>query len=162
MENTDKPILSASAIEALRKELEHLKTDGRRKMSERLLAARELGDVTDNAEFESAKQDQSLLEGRIAKLEHVLKNAIVREAPTDLSVVAPGVAVTVRDPDDPSFTDSFILAEPEERASGARVLSPRSPLGQALLGKKVGERVTYSAPGGEFTYEIVELNAPDG
>ena len=162
MEEAERPVLSRSAIDALRVELEQLKTEGRRRMSERLLAARELGDVTDNAEFESAKQDQALLEGRIAKLETLLKHALVRETPADASAVAPGVVVTVRDADSPEFEDSFLVAESEERVTGVRVLSPNSPLGQALIGRRVGDRVTYEAPGGTFTYEIVSLQPHDG
>jgi transcription elongation factor GreA len=156
-EEIERPVLSAEALTALRSELDELKTAGRDKLSEELRQARELGDVTDNAAFEGAKHDQALLEGRIAKLEQLLKEAVVREAPTDSSVVMQGIQVTVRDTDDPSIEDSFVVAESEERVTGARVLSPRSPLGQALLGKRVGDRVTYEAPGGKFTYEIVAL-----
>jgi len=157
--NGDQQFLSAEAITALQSELEELKTTGRERMVEQIRQARDLGDITDNAAYETAKQDQAMLEGRIARLEELLKNAVAREAPTDSSHVSPGVKVTVRDVDDSSIEDSFILAEPEERVTGARVLSPRSPLGQALLGKKVGERVTYEAPGGTFTYEIVSLGS---
>lgn len=153
----DRPALSQSAIDALREELDHLKSDARMKMSERLLAAREHGDVSDNAEFESAKQDQALLEGRIARIETLLKEAVVRETPTDTSVVGSGVVVTVRDVDDPEFEDTFVIAESEERITGARVLSPRSPLGIALLGRSVGDKVTYQAPAGVFTYEVVKI-----
>lgn len=157
MDTDDRPILSQPAIEALQQELDHLVDQGRREMSERLLAARELGDVSENSEFESAKQDQALLEGRIAKLQTLLKTAIVREVPTDASQVAVGIVVTVRDAEDPSFEDTYLIAESEERVTGAKVLSPKSPLGQALMGKGVGDKVTYAAPGGKFTYEIVEL-----
>ena len=70
--------------------------------------------------------------------------------------------VTIRDCTEEDVQDSFVVAESEERVTGARVLSPRSPLGQALLGKRVGDRVTYDAPGGTFTYEIVSLQAHQG
>lgn len=159
MTEPERPVLSRSALEALNAELEDLKTNGRYKISQRLLEARELGDVTDNAAFETAKHDQALLEGRISRLESLVKEATVREGPVESSVVVPGVVVTVRDSDDSSIEDSFFLAESEERVTGARVLSPRSPLGQALLGKAVGERVTYEAPGGTFSYEIVGLRS---
>jgi transcription elongation factor GreA len=157
VDEAERPTLSRSALEAIRAELEELKTNGRQKMSEALRTARELGDVTDNAAFETAKQDQAILEGRIMRLEEVVKNAVIRDTPADATSVGPGVMVTVRDATDPSIEDSFVLAESEERVTGARVLSPRSPLGQALLGKRVGEQVTYDAPGGRFTYEIVSL-----
>lgn len=155
-DTSEQQFLSAEAIKALQAELDELKSTGREKVTEQIRQARDLGDITDNAAYETAKQDQALLEGRIIRLEELLKNAVIREAPTDSSTVAPGVVVTVRDLGD-STEDSFVLAEPEERVTGARVLSPRSPLGQALLGKKVGDQVTYEAPGGKFTYEIVSL-----
>lgn len=157
MTEAERPTLSRSALEALQAELDELKGAGRDKMSARLLEARELGDVTDNAAFETAKHDQALLEGRIARLEKLLKDAVVRDGPVHSSVIVSGVSVTVRDVDDPSIEDRFIVAESEERVTGARVLSPQSPLGQALLGKRVGDRVTYEAPGGKFTYEITAL-----
>lgn len=157
MDEPERPVLSLPAIEALRLELDQLKTDGRTRMSERLKAARELGDITDNAAFETAKHDQALLEGRIARLEHLLKHAVVREDVRDASAVTAGVRVTVRDTTDPDIQESFVVAESEERITGARVLSPKSPLGQALMGKRVGDHVSYEAPGGRFTYEIVSL-----
>jgi len=157
MDNTDRPVLSQSAIDALRRELEELKTEGRDRMSERLKAAREHGDVTDNSEYESAKQDQALLEGRIQKVEHILRQAIVRETPADASAVVVGTMVTVRDTDAPQEEDRYLVGESEERLTGARVLSPQSPLGKALLGCKIGDKVTYDAPGGSFTYEVVKI-----
>ena len=159
MTEAERPTLSRDALDALRAELEDLKTNGREKMSARLLEARELGDVSDNAAFETAKHDQALLEGRIMRLEAIVKDAIVREGPVDSKVVVPGVIVTVRDIGDASIEDSFVVAESEERITGVRVLSPRSPLGQALLGKTIGDRATYEAPGGTFTYEIVNLRS---
>jgi transcription elongation factor GreA len=153
----EQPVLSAEAIQALQVELEELKSNGRDKMTAQIRQARELGDVSDNAAYETAKQDQAMLEGRIARLEDVLKNAVVREASGPSDIVSPGLVVTVRDVEDANIVDSFVLAEPEERVTGARVLSPRSPLGQALLDHKVGDRVTYEAPGGTFTYEVVAI-----
>lgn len=159
MDNGEQPILSADALEALNKELEELKTVGRPKNIEQIRQARELGDVTDNAAYETAKQDQALLEGRIARLEDLVKTAVVRVGKVVSDVVTNGIVVTVRDVDDPAVEDSFMIAEPEERVTGARVLSPRSPLGVALMDKKVGDRVTFEAPGGTFTYEIVSLES---
>jgi transcription elongation factor GreA len=159
METPEQPVLSGAALEALQKELDELKGTGREKNIEQIRQARDLGDITDNAAYETAKQDQALLEGRIARLEELVKNAVVREGQVISDVVTAGMVVTVRDVDDPSVEDSFMVAEPEERVTGARVLSPRSPLGQALLDKKIGDRVTYEAPGGTFTYEIVKLES---
>ncbi len=161
-DQAERPVLSQTALDALRAELDELKSNGRTRMGERLKTAIELGDITDNAAYEAAKQDQAMLEGRIAKLETLLREAVVRDVVADTSVVGQGVVVTVRDCVDKDIEDSFVVAESEERVTGARVLSPRSPLGQALLGKRVGDRVTYEAPGGTFTYEIVSLQAHHG
>lgn len=152
------PILSAEALEALKIELDELKGNARDKIVEQIRQARELGDVSDNAAYETAKQDQGMLEGRIQRLEELVRTAVVRDTKSDANMVEPGVVVKVRDTGDPSIEDSFMVAEPEERVTGARVLSPRSPLGQALLGRRVGDTVTYEAPGGTFTYEIVALD----
>lgn len=157
MEERDRPSLSRTAIDALQAELDDLKTEGRRKIADRLQRARDHGDISDNAEFETAKQESSMLEGRIAKLQQLLRQAVVREVPADASTVSPGVVVTVRDAESPDYEDSYLVADSVERITGVRVLSPGSPLGQALLGKRVGDRVTYDAPGGTFTYEVVAL-----
>ena len=159
METSEQPVLSAEAIETLKAELEELKTTGRENNIEQIRQARDLGDITDNAAYETAKQDQALLEGRIARLEELVKTAVVREGTVKSDVVVAGLIVTVKDVDDADVTDEFMLAEPEERVTGARVLSPRSPLGQALMGKKVGDKVSYEAPGGTFTYEVVALKS---
>lgn len=161
-ERDTRPSLSRSAIDALKAELEDLKSHGRRSLAERLLRAREHGDVSDNAEFETAKQEQSMLETRISRIEGLLREAVVREVPADASTVTPGVIVTVRDADSQDFEDSYLVADSVERITGVRVLSPGSPLGQALLGKRVGDKVTYQAPGGTFTYEVVALEAHTG
>ncbi len=155
----EQPVLSAEALATLKIELEELKGNGRERIVEQIRQARDLGDITDNAAYETAKQDQALLEGRIARLEELVKNAVVREGMITSDVVTPGLVVTVRDVDATNVEDTFMLAEPEERVTGARVLSPRSPLGQALLGCKVGDTVTYEAPGGTFTYEVVGLDS---
>src|SRR5687768_11104555 len=148
--------LSQAAIDALKVELEELRTEGRRKMSERLLSARELGDISENSEYESAKQDQAFMEGRIAKLENLLKHSVVRSTLTEANSVVVGVVVTVRDPE-ADLEAGFLVADSVERVTGVRVLSPTSPLGTALLGRRVGDKVTYKAPGGTFTYEVVSL-----
>src|SRR5687767_8743614 len=93
----ERPALSQATIDALKAELEELTGEGRRKLSERLLNAREHGDISENSEFETAKNDQSMLETRISKIRSLLREAVVREAPTNATTVTPGVIVTVRD-----------------------------------------------------------------
>lgn len=154
-------ILSRAAFDRLHAELEHLKTEGRRGVAERLLRARELGDLSENAEYDETKNEQGLLEAKIRHLESLLKHAIVQEGPIESDTAVPGILVVVRDQDGDEMT--YLLASSkEERASGARTITTASPLGSALHGKGVGDKATYEAPGGTFTVEIVSLKPWDG
>jgi transcription elongation factor GreA len=150
--------LTLDAYVRMRKELERLKTEGRDHIAERLLRAREHGDIRENAEYDAAKNEQGLMEARIRTLDYQLKDPEIIET-TDGDDVAPGMLVTLRplDDDDPEDETYLVALSAEERAPGVRTMTSTSPLGAALLGKRVGERVTYEAPGGTFTYEVVEL-----
>jgi transcription elongation factor GreA len=152
-------VLTRDAYERLRAELHGLKTSGRVQVADRLQHARELGDIRENAEYDAAKNDQALMEARIRELERMLKDPDIVERPTEADTAGPGVIVTVRPLGDEDEEDeTYLLAvSKEERTEGARTVSFDSPFGQALLGKKVGQRLSYEAPGGEFTYEIVSL-----
>ncbi len=152
--------LTLDAYVRLRKELEELRTEGRTRIAERLLRAREHGDIRENADYDAAKDEQGLMEARIRDLEHKLKDPDIIEAPKGEDV-APGTLVTLRalgevEPEDETY---LVALSAEERAPGVRTVTSSSPLGAALLGKRVGEQVTYEAPGGTFSYEVVELKA---
>jgi transcription elongation factor GreA len=141
------------------KELEELKIQGRTQMAERLLHARELGDIRENAEYDAAKNAQGLMEARIRDLEYRLKDPDIIEAAAGDEVEA-GMLVTLRplDDDDPDEETYLVAYSPEERASGHRTVTASSPLGSALLGRRVGDTVEYEAPGGTFTYEVVSFS----
>ena len=128
-------------------------------MSERLLLAREHGDIRENAEYDAAKDEQGLMEARIRELQRLLKDPDIVEAPAEAEVAGPGILVTLRPLDEDQAEDELYLlaATKEERAPGARTVSVSSPLGQALVGRRVGDRITYQAPGGLFVYEVVSL-----
>jgi transcription elongation factor GreA len=151
--------LTLEAYVRLRKELEQMRTEGRTKMGERLLHARELGDIRENAEYDAAKDAQGLMEARIRDLERMLKDPDIIEASVDADQVEPGALVTIRPVDDPDPQDETYLValSSEERAPGVRTVTASSPLGAVLLGGRSGDRVTYEAPGGMFTYEIVSF-----
>jgi transcription elongation factor GreA len=154
--------LTLDAYIRMRKELEHLRTEGRQRIAERLLHAREFGDIRENAEYDAAKNEQALMEARIRELEYKLKDPDIIEV-GDSDEVGPGTLVTVRlrDQDRAGGEDDeetyLVALSSEERAPGVRTVTAASPLGSALLGRRVGDRVTYQAPGGEFTYEVVSL-----
>jgi transcription elongation factor GreA len=155
-------VLTKEAYERLRSELDRLKTDGRERIAERLERAREHGDIRENAEYDAAKDEQGLMEARIREIERMLRDPEIIEGPAATEEAVPGTLLTVRPlEDDDDEEEIFLLAaSKEERAAGARTVSLSSPLGKALVGKKVGERVSYEAPGGTFTYEIVSIDTP--
>jgi transcription elongation factor GreA len=152
--------LTLDAYVRMRKELEHLRTEGRGRVAERLLHARQHGDIRENAEYDAAKDEQGLMEARIRDLERQLKDPDIVEA-SDGDEVGPGTLVTLRlveagEPDGEAEEETYLVAlSAEERAPGVRTITSASPLGAALLGRRVGERLTYEAPGGTFAYEVL-------
>lgn len=151
---TDTVWLSQSAYERLTNELEELKTEGRPRASKAIELARAHGDLRENAEYHAAKEEQGKMEARIRQLEDTLRRAQVGETPAGDSVAA-GMVVTTEDAD--GDVDTFLLGSREDRPEGIGVVSTSSPLGQALMGAKVGDSVSYSAPAG--TFEVVVKDA---
>ncbi|HEX8100606.1 MAG TPA: transcription elongation factor GreA [Actinomycetota bacterium] len=151
--------LTPDAYERLSAELNHLKTEGRKVVAERLLRARELGDLRENAEYDTAKNDQGLMEARIRHLEQQLKDPEILEAAGG-DEVAPGTLVTLRllDEGDDEEETYLMAFSAEERAPGVRTITPNSPLGSAVLGRRVGDRITYQAPAGSFSYEVTAIS----
>jgi transcription elongation factor GreA len=126
-------------------------------MAVRLQHARELGDIRENAEYDAAKNEQGLMEARIRQLERMLQDVEIVDGPADADAVGAGMLVTLRPLDEEAGEEeTYLLAHSkEERAKGARTVTTESPLGSVLVGKGVGDRVSYAAPGGEFSYEVV-------
>lgn len=150
--------LTPAAFEKLKEELEYLLTEGRRKIEERIAEARSHGDLRENADYDAAKNDQGMMEARIRQLKHILENAEVREV-ADTGVVEVGSVVTVVDGDGDEL--EYFVAPQENKAPGLLLASPTSPLGKALLGARVGDQVTYQAPGGEFTVTVEAVRPYD-
>jgi transcription elongation factor GreA len=146
--------LSQAAYDRLRDELEYLKTEGRPAASKAIGIAREHGDIRENAEYHSAKEEQGKQEARIRQLEEMLRHAKVGEAPAGDTVAAGTVVTTV---DEDGDEDTFLLGSREDRAEGLSVVSAQSPLGKALLGRSVGDTVSYSAPAGEFKVTVKDV-----
>src|SRR3989442_6597486 len=137
-------VLTLDAYSRLKAELDELKTDGRTKIAERLLHARELGDISENAEYDAAKDEQGMMEARIRKLEQMLRDPEIVEAPASSDSVVAGMVVTVVPLDDDEEEETYLLATSgEERAKGMRTITPTSPLGAALMVAHVGDQVGY-------------------
>jgi transcription elongation factor GreA len=148
--------LTQEAYDRLKSELDHLSGPGRIEIAQKIEAAREEGDLRENGGYHAAKEEQGKIEARINQLQHILASARVGEPPRTEGVVGPGMTVTVRfERDDDEVT--FLLASREESGAPIDVYSPKSPLGAAISGKKVGEKATYSLPNGRSaTVEILD------
>jgi len=151
----DEPI-TAEGIEALRVELEELEGPGRREMAKRIKAARELGDLKENAEYHIAKDDQAHLETRIKRVRERLRKAVVVEADKSASTFAFGRTAEVRDVESGQTSTWTLVGATEADAKQGR-LSAESPVGRALRDARVGEDVKFETPGGVKTYRVEEL-----
>jgi transcription elongation factor GreA len=151
--------LSQQAYDRLQAELEGLKSEGRQQASAAIGAAREHGDIRENAEYESAKEEQGKIEARIRQLELMLRQAKVGEAPSGDTVAAGTVVTTV---DAEGDEETFLLGSREDRPKDLPVVSAASPLGKALLGRQVGDRVEYTAPAGSFEVTIRDVRPLTG
>jgi transcription elongation factor GreA len=141
-------ILTPEGLEKLRLELEHLSTDKRREVAERIKEAREFGDIAENAEYDDAKNEQAMLEARIAQVQEKLRMATVIE-PEDLSteVVQVGSVVHVKD-EKTGKSQKYTIVGSAEANPGENRLSNESPVGRALVGKKRNELVSVQVPRG--------------
>lgn len=150
--------LSQAAYDRLKQELDDLTTRGRVDIALTIERARELGDLSENADYHAAKDDQGRMEARIRQIQALLDNVVILEQSEERGTVGNGSIVSLRyDGDDD--VERFLIGSIEERREDVPVISPASPLGQVLLGRKAGEWVEYEAPGGTLKVEIVEIGA---
>jgi transcription elongation factor GreA len=150
--------LTQEAFDKLQDELDNLRGPVRDEIVARISAARDEGDLKENGGYHAAREEQGKTEARIRQLEDMLRKAQVGETPADDGVVEPGMVVTVRFAGD-SDEEKFLLGAREmaDDSSDLQVYSPQSPLGTALVGRKRGEEVDFTAPNGkELKVEIVD------
>ncbi|MDQ4067862.1 MAG: transcription elongation factor GreA [Actinomycetota bacterium] len=148
--------LSREAYERLQAELEDLTTRGRVDIARAIETARELGDLSENADYHAAREDQGRMEARIRQLQSLIDSAVIVEGHQGSDTVVTGSVVALRYEGDDE-ADRFLVGSIEERRSDVAVVSPASPLGQALLGRRKGDVVEYQAPGGNLKVEIVDI-----
>lgn len=159
--------LTQEAYDRLSEELAYLKGEGRRLVSAKIAHARDEGDLSENGGYHAAREEQGHQEARIRQLTAMLENAQVGEAPGDADEVTPGSQITIYYDDDPDDTDTFLLGSREliglDDSVDLEVFSPQSPLGSAVIGHKVGESVSYTAPSGsKIEVTIVEVKPLHG
>ena len=150
-------ILTPEGLEKLKSEIEHLSIERRREVAERIKEAREFGDISENSEYDDAKNEQAQVEYRIQSLEQKLRNArVVDTEQVSTETVSIGARVTLKDTKSKATRNYSIVGSAEADPKNGR-LSNESPVGKALLGRKKGEKVTIPAPRGALEYQIVKI-----
>lgn len=144
-------------LQKLKDEVRHLKTVERKSATQAVAEARDKGDLSENAEYDAAREAQAMLEVRIAKLEDIIANArIVDETKLDLSKVSILTTVKIRNLNNKAEMKYTLVAENEADLKNGKI-SVDSPIGKALLGKKVGEKAEVQAPAGKIMFEVAEI-----
>lgn len=148
--------LTIEGEKRLRAELAELEGPARQELAARLRSAIQMGDLSENADYIKAKEDQGFLEGRIQELSYILSHAtIIAENGNGFEVVDVGATVTVQEADYP-VEAYYVVGSKEADPSNGRI-SNESPIGKALMGKKVGDMVTVETPGGALNLKILEI-----
>lgn len=157
MAETKKNILTYEGLKALEDELHELKVNRRREVAQKIKEAREQGDLSENAEYDAAKDEQRDIEARIDEIEKILKNAeVVVEEEVDLDKISVGCRVKILDMEYDEELDYKIVGSTEANSLKGKI-SNESPVGKALLGAKVGEVVTVETQAGDLNYKVLEI-----
>ena len=149
----DRTILTPEGLNKLKKELDYLKTTKRKEVSERIKTAKEFGDLSENAEYQEAKDEQAFVEGRIVELDNIVKTAIMADK-QDNDTAQVGSHIKVKK--DGKVFEFTIVGSTEADPINGRI-SVESPLGEALLGKKINEEFEVELPIGLVKYKILEI-----
>ena len=152
----DQHYLTAEGAARLRAELERMKGPERQAIAKRLREAIQMGDLSENADYHKAKEDQGFLEGRIQELEYILKNAIIiDESALDGETVQIGSRVMIQESD--LEPETYLLVGVKEADPRNGRISHESPIGKALIGKRVGEEVVVETPNGSIRFKILKI-----
>jgi transcription elongation factor GreA len=158
MPSTKQVILTYEGLKKLESELEYLKTVGRKEVAEKIKQALAFGDLAENSEYDEAKNEQAQMENRIVQIEKMLKNAkVIDEEDVSTDVVSLGCKVKVLDVEMQEEIEYIIVGSAEANPTEFRI-SDESPVGSALIGKKVGDTVEAAAPAGTIIFKIIEIN----
>ncbi len=157
MSDSKKYIMTAEGVKKLEDELEYLKTVKRREITEKIKVALSYGDLSENSEYDEAKNEQAFVEGRIIQLENMLRNAsVIDETEISLEAVSVGSIVKVKDYDFDEEVEFHIVGSAEADPIRNKI-SNESPVGKTLIGKKVGDIVEVPVPDGVSKFEILEI-----
>lgn len=158
MANNKQVILTYEGLKKLEEELEYLKTVKRKEVAERIKQAIDFGDISENSEYDEAKNEQAFIEGRIATLETMLRNAkVIDEEDITVDVVSIGSTVKLMDLENNEEVEYTIVGPAEADPSSFKI-SNESPVGKAILNKAIGDIVTINVPDGVIKYKILEIH----
>jgi transcription elongation factor GreA len=149
--------MTPSAQEKLQKELDFLEGEGRQKIIEEIATARSHGDLSENAEYHAAREQQGMQESRVRQIKAMLESAEIIEADDD-ATVKPGKLVTIKWKGDDEL-ETYLLGLREEKGGEHDILTPDSPIGKSLVGHSAGEKVVARVPAGEREIEIIEVRS---
>lgn len=149
--------LTQERYDEIVREVNKLKTEERKRVAERLKNAKDLGDLSENFDYHEAREEQSRLEGRIHELEEILRNSVIIKKASGNSTVRIGGRVAVIRPGEGLGEVVFTIVGSSEAKPAEGFISNESPLGRALLGKKVGDTVTVTTPKGASAYQVVRI-----
>ena len=150
--------MTVEGKQKLEEELDQLKTEKRSEVIERIKIARSFGDLSENSEYESAKDEQAFVEGRITKIEHMLRfSELIDNSSTAADEVSIGKTITFIELPDGDEEEYSIVGSAEADPFNGKI-SNDSPIAKSLIGKKVGDEVTISTPGGDMGIKITEVN----
>ncbi len=156
MSDVQQHYLTPEGAQKLREELERLKGPERAAISQRLREAIQMGDLSENADYHKAKEDQGFLEGRIQEIERILQSAVIIETNHGVKeVVSIGATVTLQEEGEDPEIYQIVGAKEADPKNGR--ISNESPLGKELLGKRVGDVVSIQSPGGELKFKIISI-----
>lgn len=151
----DAHYLTKEGYKKLDEELAQLKTKERQRVADRISAAIEMGDLSENAEYSDAKDEQAFIEGRIIELEQVLRSAVIIENHGKSSSVQVGSTVKVKVN---KSEKEFTIVGPEEADPASGIISHESPLGRAFIGHKVGDSIEVTVPKGKIKYKVIAIS----
>ncbi len=150
----EKQYLTKEKLEELKKELGYLKTEGRKEVAEHIKRAKEYGDLSENAEYSQAKDEQAMLEVKIAELEDIIRNAVVIKPGIKKDKIDIGSKVVLQK--DKKIYEYYIVGESEAGPISGKI-SNNSPLGKAMIGKRQGDEVIVRTPSSEIKYKVIKI-----
>jgi transcription elongation factor GreA len=152
---TESTYLTKEGVTRLKAELAELKGAKRQELARRLRSAVQMGDLSENADYHKAKEDQAFLEGRIQEIEYLLRSAVIIEKNALTDVVSLGNHVTIQEGDSPPETYHLIGAKEADPRNGR--ISNESPIGRALMDHRIGDVIEVQTPGGSLRFRIVKI-----